>query len=104
MHLRATFAGNDFTAAMGKGSVSVQIQCINKGAEENFEFLAKATYGSISNPSQRKSIRSMGFLSFTYTPPNQADKKGKADRIVVTAKRPSNGESFNQHVSILLVM
>ena len=89
---------------MGRGSVTVQIQCINKGPQQRIQFQAKTAYGSISNRYQNKNIRSTGFVSFMYTPPNSSAKKGKADRITVTAKKPSTGETFSQDVSILLVM
>lgn len=102
-YLRPISAGNDFTATVGNGSVTVQIQCINKGPEEDITFTAEAVYGSISNSTQTKYIESMDFISFSYTPFDVSDNIGRADRITVTAKRSSDDEVFNQHVSILLV-
>ena len=95
-YLRPIFAWYDFTAKIGKGSVIVQMQCINK---ETIKFQAKARYGSISNPRQIKKIRST-----TYTPPNSSLKKGKTDKITVIATRASTGEIFTQQISILLLI
>ena len=103
-YLRPIFAGYDFTAKIGKGPVVVQMQCINKGLRESIIFQAKAQYGSISNPSQTKKIRSMAFIPFRYTPPNSFLKKVKTDRITVIATRTSTGEIFTQQISILLLI
>ena len=103
-YLRPIFAGYDFTAKIGKGPVTVQIQCINKGPKESIKFQAKAQYGSISNPRQTMKIRSSAFISFRYTPPNSSTKKGKTDRITIIATRTSTGEIFTQQVSILLLI
>ena len=102
-YLRPIFAGNDFTATVGNGSVTVQILCINKGPQEEMKFIAEAVYGSISNSTQTKYIESMDSISFSYTPFDISENIGKADRITITAERFSDDEVFNQHVSILLV-
>ena len=102
-YLRPIIAGYDFTAKIGKGPVIVQIQCINKGPRDSITFQAKAQYGSISNPRQTRKIRSTGFISFRYTPPNSSAKKGKTDRITVIATRTSTGEIFTQQVKVLLL-
>ena len=103
-YLRPIFAGYDFTAKIGKGPITVQMQCINKGPRENIKFQAKAQYGSISNPTQTRKIRNTAFISFRYTPPSSSEKKGKTDRITVLATRTSNGEIFTQQVSVLLLI
>ena len=101
-YLHPIKAGYDFTVKMGKGVVPVQFLCINKGPRETIKFTGNSQYGKISNPNQTKTIRTISFLSFRYTPPNDMTKKGKTDRIVVVAERP-NGEKFSQEVPILLM-
>ena len=103
VYLRPIFADNDFTATVGNGSVTVQIQCINKGPEEEITFTTEAVYGSISKSTQTKYIQSMDFISFSYSPFDILENIGKADRITITANRSSDVKTFNQHVSILLV-
>ena len=103
-YLRPMFAGYDFTAKIGKGSVIVQNQCINKGPRETIKFQAKVRYGSISNPRQTKKIRSTAYISFRYTPPNSSLKKGKTDKITVIATRTFTGEIFTQQISVLLLI
>ena len=78
------------------------MQYINKGPRESIKFQAKAKFGSISNPNQTKVVRSTTFILFSYTPPNSSSKKGKTERITVTATK-STGELFSQQVSILLL-
>ena len=63
----------------------------------------KAKFGSISNPNQIKTVRSTTFILFSYTPLNSSSKKGKTDRITVTATK-SSGETFSQQVPILLLI
>ena len=78
------------------------MQYINKGPRESIKFQAKAKFGSISNPNQTKVVRSTTFILFSYTSPNSSSKKGKTERITVTATK-SSGETFSQQVSILLL-
>ena len=83
--------------------MTVQIQCINKGPEEEITFTAEAVYGSISKSIQTIYIQSIDFISFSYSPFDILKNIGKADRITITANRSSDVKTFNQHVFILLV-
>ena len=100
-YLRPIFAGYDFKAKIGGGPVTVQTQYLNKGPRESKKIEAK--FGSISNSNQTKIVRSTTFILFSYTPPRSSWKKGKTDRITVTATK-SSGETFSQQVPILLLI
>ena len=100
--MRATFAGNEFTAKIGERHVQVQLQVINKGAHEEMSFEAKATFGRVSPSSQRRMIRRGAFIQLSYDAPRDRDKQGKTESIVVTVTSRS-GVKFSTYIRMLLV-
>jgi len=102
-YMRATFAGNEFTATIGKGAVTAQVQVLNIGDEDTITFNVAASIGSIQTKSQSKNIRNMGFIQIGYIPPRDISKHGKVDRITITARKRKTGEIFTQNISILLI-
>jgi len=102
-YMRVTYAGNEFTATIGKGSVAALVQVLNVGDLDTITFNVTASIGSIPTNTQSKTIRNMGFIQIDYIPPNDNNKYGKVDRITITAQKQKTGEIFTQNISILLI-